>query len=746
MANIKIEKSVAGAADVFDSNLNKDQQTINAAVQEQLGGITDAMFSKIVVNLETIVNENKTSGSDLAGVTVSVTNTTDSLSPVTKTVAAGESSVTFDLLESGKDYEISVTALTGYATPATQTITSITKGSTVTKTMQYTADEYTVAITSNQGSGDTAIADAKVTIAGTQLGNGESIRVASGTVINPTATDVESYSKEITVVGKTVTAAYSTTVYTVAITSNQESDSVIAAKTVSVSYTGIAIAVVKANGESINVPSALTPEARAEDVTGYSKTVTVDTTLHTITVAYATEIVSVSLTKDQGDGDLTGVAISVLDSNDVELGSGTGSISGLKVAGGTVYHIALSDNPSGYTVPDVTATYTAAVTTNASRSISLEYTEITEVAVSSYIINQTNPSAAAADMIEIDIPAKDNNDNDSVIHRIHTNTKLYGSTGLSGGSLQVKEIDRGNKALFTDGTTVTSSYDVFMKLPEFWWKVTELATDRYQISFTMDSTTGSGTGWNHWEGNTFIGCYEAYESGNLTYSRSGVTPTVNVSQENFKSHARARGTGYQIVTYEAHSIMCLLGYGWLGTTDDQSVVGYGSTNYRKTTGLCNSKGINDTSANVDGGSSSNNSASTSINFWGLENWWGDLYEWVDNIETTGSGGIKVMDINGNTVRTATAGTTSSDCIGKMVLGVYGDTIPKEVHSDGNYTTGFASYGYVYGSAGYVALRACGGAEPNGGLGYLRVASSSSSADSAFGSRLLYKGSFNVINN
>jgi uncharacterized protein (TIGR02145 family) len=423
-------------------------------------------------------------------------------------------------------------------------------------------------------------------------------------------------------------------------------------------------------------------------------------------------------------------------------------------SGSTSTNIVTDSNGSAQAVlPNGTYTLTCSthtlspstLTVSKDATVNIDATLIPMATVTSYIINQTNPSAAAASMIEIDTPAKDNDDINSVIHRIHSNTKLYGSTGLSNGSLQVKEISRSNKALFVDGSSVSSSYDVFMKLPEFWWKVDMLATDKYQISFTMDAGTGAQTGWNHWEGDTFIGCYEACNINNMVYSRSGVTPTASVSQTNFKTYARARGTGYQIVTYEAHCIMALLGYGWLGTTDDQSVVGYGSSNYPKTTGLCNAKGINDTSASVDGGSSASNSTSTSINFWGLENWWGDLYEWVDNIETTSSSGdIKIMDIDGTTVRSAKAGTTSSNCIGKMVLGQYGDMIPNEVHSDSNYTTGFASYCYVYGAAGYVARRSSYGSDANGGLGCLLVSNGPSYDYSYVGSRLLYKGNYTEI--
>ena len=433
----------------------------------------------------------------------------------------------------------------------------------------------------------------------------------------------------------------------------------------------------------------------------------------------------------------------------IKLTSGSNSVNIVTDSNGSAQAVL----PNGtYTLTCSTHTLSiSTLTVSKDATVNIDATKIPMATVTSYIINQTNPSAAAASMIEIDTPAKDNDDVNSVIHRIHSNTKLYGSTGLSDGSLQVKEISRSNKAQFVDGSSVSSSYDVFMKLPEFWWKVDMLATDKYQVSFTMDAGTGAQTGWNHWEGDTFIGCYEAQcsdtsdNTSGVLYSKSGVTPTVNVSQTNFKTKARNKGAGYQIVTYEAHCIMALLGYGWLGTTDDQSVVGYGSSDYPKTTGKCNAKGINDTSASVDGGSSANNSTSTSINFWGLENWWGDLREWIDNIETTSSSGdIKIMDRAGTTVRSAKAGTTDSNCIGKMVLGQYGDMIPKEVHSDSNYTTGFASYGRVYGAAGRVACRSYYGSSAYGGLACLGVGYDPSRASSSIGSRLLYKGSYTEI--
>lgn len=359
----------------------------------------------------------------------------------------------------------------------------------------------------------------------------------------------------------------------------------------------------------------------------------------------------------------------------------------------------------------------------------------------SYVINQVSATAAPANRIKIDTPAMNSDDEHSVIHRIHSETKLYAaapSSQFDGNSrLKVKEVSKSDKTLYADGTSVPSDYDVFMKLPEFWWKCEETSTNKWEISFSMAEKSG----WNHWEGDTFIGCYEAYNNSSKVYSRRSVTPTVSVSQSNFKSYARSRGTGYQIVTWEAHCMMALLGYGWLGTTDDQSVVGYGSSTYPKTTGLCDGLGMTDTTTSNGGATAGGTNNGVSTNFWGLENWWGDLGEWIDNIKTTDSSGtIAVMNYAGTTVRTVQA-TTSSGCIGRMVIGQYGDMLPSEVHSNSSYNNGFAATGAVFASSDHVAYRSYNGSNAHGGLGYLYVSFYASSSVSNVGSRLLYKGTW-----
>lgn len=369
--------------------------------------------------------------------------------------------------------------------------------------------------------------------------------------------------------------------------------------------------------------------------------------------------------------------------------------------------------------------------------------------VTGYIIDQSDPDALAADYIVKDVPAMNSTDEDDVIHRIWSNTKLFAAaTSLSNSKLQVRELSRDNKSQWADGTAVVNNttYDKFMKLPEFWWHCEEVAanTDRWKIDFTMDDPNDES--WNHWDGNTFIGVYEAYNSSNKVYSRTGQTPTGNVTWTNFKAYATARGTGYSLVTYEAHQIMALLGYGWLGTTDDQSIVGYGGNEYNKVTGKCDAKGIHDTSAAVDGGNTASGGSNISINFWGLENWWGNMAEWVDNIQTANSSGlVNILTPGSSTVNRTVQTTTGSGCMTKTTMGDKGDMIPKAYVSDNTYSKGYASASYVSAGTGYVAYRSDSGSGAAGGLGYLYVSSNAGGSRASSGSRLLYHGDWEETN-
>jgi uncharacterized protein (TIGR02145 family) len=91
-------------------------------------------------------------------------------------------------------------------------------------------------------------------------------------------------------------------------TSNQSSDSVIGALKATVSYTYGGSTVTKdnlASGTSVKVPTGVTPTITFPDATGYRKTVSGSA------AQYDTEILTVTITKDAGDGNMSTPTITV---------------------------------------------------------------------------------------------------------------------------------------------------------------------------------------------------------------------------------------------------------------------------------------------------------------------------------------------------------------------------------------------------------------------------------------------------
>ena len=370
------------------------------------------------------------------------------------------------------------------------------------------------------------------------------------------------------------------------------------------------------------------------------------------------------------------------------------------------------------------------------------------------------------DMIINHIPSKDNNNKivinsklvySDAIRRIRENTHLYvGRYNNNINTLEVKQINDTNKTIFVDGTQIVleDEDDIFMKLPKFWWKAEYNENQTCIITFATEEEDIDSS-YKCWEGNVFIGVYKGVIINrgtnetpiNKLYSKPGFTPTVNQSWTTFTNVARARISSintsniYKLVTYEAHQIMALLGYGWLGTTDSQSIIGKGTSSYPKTTGLCDNKGMTDSSVSVDGNS-------TSINFWGLENWWGDISEWVDNLKTAGSYNVNILNDDLTTVkRLVTTNLQGNDGeIKQMILGSNCDLIPSLIVQNSNYNRAYTDYGSVHASAGYIASRSSAAAHLYGGLGCLSLSSSSSTAYAYIGSRLLYEGSYELVDN
>ena len=300
----------------------------------------------------------------------------------------------------------------------------------------------------------------------------------------------------------------------------------------------------------------------------------------------------------------------------------------------------------------------------------------------------------------------------------------------------------------TSAPITTVGKDVMVEFPKRGYKIT---TENNIVKIRLtDNPNASGYSYKPFSRNAegdrdyfYYGAYKGYVSSSKLYSVSGNTPTVNQTRATFRTYAKSRGTGYaQNGFYQLTYLQCcyLLRFKNLNS---QEAVGYGYANGNSAsiaTGGTNTIGMNSELMSA----SDRTGGKKQIKCLGIEDFWGNIYQWVDGITTDSSRRLCVCHIPGS-FSDSTSGTNinviasgvSSD-IGNYLSKVQGSTdggfVAKEVNgSDSTYFCDSADL-----SASRVAY--FGGAWDNGanaGAFSLHVIYSASSADSSVGSRLMY---------
>ena len=295
------------------------------------------------------------------------------------------------------------------------------------------------------------------------------------------------------------------------------------------------------------------------------------------------------------------------------------------------------------------------------------------------------------------------------------------------GVMTICQLDDEDSTKYADGATADltgSQGDVFMRLPRFFYHAEEVETDVWKIGFSRAKVASD---WKEWDGKDLIGVYKAYSDGTKLYSRSGIAPTTNVSQEDFKARSQANGMGYSLVKFKHHSMLAFLFYAMYGNTNSQVICGTGTSDDGKTTGQTNALGMTDTVAAENGNTGS-------INFWGLENWWGDLYEWVDNVVINN----RFWQVTRDDGTTGGFLAPSEDgFISKVHVGEELDMIPSAVGASD--TLGFCDYYGQYNGNALVLARSSDSSDSFGGVAYVSANSDVSDTGFASGSRLAFRG-------
>lgn len=125
----------------------------------------------------------------------------------------------------------------------------------------------------------------------------------------------------------------------------------------------------------------------------------------------------------------------------------------------------------------------------------------------------------------------------------------------------------------------------------------------------------------------YLGAYDAYEANKKLYSYHDVAPKVNTTLTQFRNLAKARGAGYQLV--DGYMIDYLQACYLMvhKSADCQTTVGNGRTSTSAiVSGLADKFGMNNELATDE-----QKKANGAVKCLGIENLWGNVWNWVDGM-------------------------------------------------------------------------------------------------------------------
>lgn len=264
--------------------------------------------------------------------------------------------------------------------------------------------------------------------------------------------------------------------------------------------------------------------------------------------------------------------------------------------------------------------------------------------------------------------------------------------------VEVGKLNRNNFAQFEDGSaadiTSGNAGDVMIAFPRRGVKIST-SGNILTISMTDDPDNSDFTYYAHTRGTTrkevfYLGAYKGYVASLKLRSLSGKTPTASQTIGTFRTQAHTNGTGYELSGFYQlifRQCMYLLKYKNL---DSQSALGKGYVE-----GIA---AVNTGATNTMGMDYGTTSTPTQMKLFGLEDFWGNIWEWIDGIVTDSTRNILTatdsFNDSGSGYKNQGQGATSN--IGGYMSKPQGKSetgfLAKEVN--GSTTTYFCDYAYL----------------------------------------------------
>lgn len=257
-----------------------------------------------------------------------------------------------------------------------------------------------------------------------------------------------------------------------------------------------------------------------------------------------------------------------------------------------------------------------------------------------------------------------------------------------------------NTAAWQAGSGTT---DIMTYVPTWYFKMYNDGTN-IDFAFSMEKIDETwldlaGSVGTNRVGHFRVGCFAGYVSSSNLYSRGSTAPTVSTSITDFISYAKARGTGYDIMTWYQWTYLAALAVLLYKSTDLQTAMagGYvGGSAVQSETSL--------TWSNAYGMAGTAGTSSTAqMSFFWIQNLWGNMCQFVGGAKIDSSRRLMTCTgyssvTNSDFDKTALSAALSSNISG-YISKVTGTTetgfLPSEC--SGSRTTYFADYGYVYAS-------------------------------------------------
>lgn len=219
--------------------------------------------------------------------------------------------------------------------------------------------------------------------------------------------------------------------------------------------------------------------------------------------------------------------------------------------------------------------------------------------------------------------------------------------GFKNGKV-VKEIKKDNKTQYIDGSSVTTDVDVMTEIPKIYWKFDTIEKG-YELRVSEGEFEGADC-YAHKVGGVekdfiYVGTYLGYNEGGKLRSISGVSPTVSQTIGKFREQAQAVGGGYQQFNWFTLILLQSLYLLTFKNRNSQSALGTGVCKGVLQGGIHQDIVVNTGGTNAKGMLYGSQNKREQICFLGIEDFYGNAWQFVDGIYCDGNFNIKVSKDN-----------------------------------------------------------------------------------------------------